>query len=401
MKQLKFTLLALLFLFSCTKVEFDEELPSIEVLDPVSMESNLKRLNIKINIDDWNSIYENFHSDIQAACSVDMFDKDGNFVFSDKKALLEIRGVGSAAFPMKPIGLLFEDELDNTSCQIINPRKVYAGHDLSSVQNLRLRNSGNDYGYTQIKDFVLTEFTIDFNLNVEVKYAEPVQVFVNGAYYGLLNLRNEADEIALALLYNCDVEEITYVKVDITDGNLKHKHGDEQLVSALKSAIKHYKTDDLMNLIDIGSFIDYILIEDYFGNDDWPHNNVAAYSINGSAFKFVLYDLDQALFRTKDPCLPELEYLSADIAKIYQALSENEAFNTQLKNRQAELYSQFSSSHFNSLLDKISNEIEDDIPYLISKWKIPKSRLQWKINLESLKRDFAQRDKRLRKFYKL
>lgn len=401
MKYMKFLIFCSVLLFACTKVDFQEDLPIVSNLDPWSINSKLKRIHITVNKNEWDLMYQNFHSEIETECSVDFFDENGNLIVPDRMAFLEIRGAGSAGFPMKPLGLLFVDVLDNAQYEIMKPRKVLSQHELSSLQNLRLRNSGNDYGYTQIKDFILTEFAIDYELKVDIKYAEPVHVFVNGSYYGLLNLRNEADEVALAHMYNCQPEDITYVKVDITNGNLKHTNGDELLVSELISALKNFKTEELMSLIDINSFIDYIIIEDYFGNDDWPHNNVAAYSINGAPFKFVLYDLDQALFRTKDPCLPELEYLSADLAKIYQGLIKNENFVDQLEERQAELFGQFSVNHFNSLVDEITVQIQAEIPYLISKWQAPQSTFQWKINVESLKRDFLQRDKRLRKFYKL
>lgn len=401
MKKL-FLLGVLLVTFTqCSKTEFEQEIPDVSVLTPQNIKSELKRVDLNVDEGDWNNMISNYQNNIEVRCEVSFYSENGELILEKKSAELKLRGVGSTSFPMKPLGILFDEPQSNENGKLLRPNQVMSKHNLDFIQNIRLRNSGNDYGKTQIKDAVLTEFAIQYGLNVELKYSEPVHVFVNNEYYGFLNLRNEADEVALAHLYKVGEDEITYVKVNKATGNLNHKHGDKLLVDKLRNAIRNRDTEMLTKMIDLDSYIDYILIEDYFSNDDWPGNNVAAYSINGAPFKFVLYDLDQALFRTKNPVLPELEYLSADVAKIYQGLMKDSAFISRVESRQRDLYSHFSPVVFNEIVDQSAFRVKNDIPFLTAKWGIPESSLQWQVDLEVMKREFERTDHNNRKHYGL
>ena len=385
----------------CTDLEINEAIPSIDHITADNMSSKLGRFNIESDPDSFEYMYKNFEAKIEISAKITYYDAQNNLVFTEN-GMIDIRGSGSANNEMKSIGIVFDRKIDNLKYQLIETSQALPGHDLSKIQNVRLRNSGNDDGITHLKDLALTNFVIANGLELELKYGASVQVFSNGAYFGLLNIRSENDRLALSDLLNVDSSSITMMKMDFYNGNMEYKEGDEALAQSLRQAIKDENANDLNELLNIDNFIDYIVYQDYIGNVDWPHNNARMYSVNGNKFRFLLYDLDLAVTRNKMHRLPQMEYLDDDISKMYQILRANdETFIPALENRQKTLYEQFSPAQFNRITDELSNNIDGEIEYLIAKYGPPNSSIEWRMNVEQLKRDFDRCDYYNRRKYGL
>jgi hypothetical protein len=388
-------------IFGCTHLEIEETIPSLDGITAANIDSKLGRFNIESDPDSFEYMYRNFKEKIEISAQIEYYDAQNNLVFTES-GIINIRGSGSANNEMKSIGIVFDKKIDNLKYQIIKTNQALPGHDLSKIQNVRLRNSGNDDGITQLKDLSLTNFVIANGLELELKYGTPVQVFSNGLYFGLLNVRTENDRLALSDLLNVDSSSITMMKIDFYNGNMKYKEGDEELAQRLRQAIKDENANELNELLSIDNFIDYIVYQDYIGNIDWPHNNARMYSVNGNKFRFLLYDLDLAVTQNKMQRLPQMEYLDDDISKMYQILRDkDETFIPALENRQKILYTQFSPASFNMITDELSNNIDGEIEYLIAKYGPPNSTLEWQMNVEQLKRDFDRCDYYNRKKYGL
>lgn len=385
--------------FGCTKFTIEETLPDITTISPEDMDSDLDRVNIIC--DSFDYIYNYYVYDLEVSATVEYFDKTGGFLFS-KDAIIEIKGAGSANNPMKSIGFTFSDKINNQSLQLIETAQALPGDNLSELQSLRLRNSGSDDGVTQLKDLALTELAIRNGIDLELKYGKAVHAFVNGSYFGLLNLRTENDRIALSDLLGVPVESITTMKMDTPNNDIDFREGDEQVAQNLIDAFEMEDASVLEQLIDVDNFIDYLIFEDYVGNMDWPHNNVRLYSVDGGKFRFLLYDLDWAAMRNRTQRLPKMEYLNDDLSKMYQILrNADNGFIEAFESRQAEIYDQLSVEKFNLIVDELAQNIHGEIGYLIQKWGKPHSTLQWQLNVDQLKQDFAVNDFYNRKLYEL
>ena len=67
-----------------------------------------------------------------------------------------------------------------------------------------------------------------------------------------------------------------------------------------KTASSEESYNEICKLVDIDEYINYMATELYLGSDDWPHNNVKAFrDQNDGKFRFVLFDLDFALNRSR------------------------------------------------------------------------------------------------------
>ena len=393
------TFLCLLIGLGCTKFNVEESLPDIVNISPTNMKSKLDRINIVT--DSFDYMYAYYAYDLQISANVEYYNGDGVLLFN-KDAQIKIKGAGSANNPMKSIGIVFSESINNLAFQIIETAQALPGDNLNQLQSIRLRNSGSDDGVTHLKDLALTELAIRNSIDLELKYGKAVQVFVNGDYFGLLNLRTENDRIALSHLLGVNVDDITTMKMDTPQDDIDFREGDEQVAQNLINAIESQDGHVLEQLIDVENFIDYILFEDYVGNMDWPHNNVRLYSINGGKFRFLLYDLDWAARRNRVQRLPKMEYLEDDLSKMYQILRDHDqGFLQALENRKIELYDILSTAKFNAIVDDLGETIHGDIAYLIKKWGAPHSTFQWQLNVDQLKQDFEVNEFYNRKMYGL
>jgi hypothetical protein len=387
---------------SCTDLEVTgDNLPDVENLTIQSLNSPHDIVHVEANAEQYAYMYEKFRSDTIIPASISYYTPDGVAVFSDLPSNLEIKGAASAGNLMKSLGMTFEQDIPNSQLGILNPIYVLPQHNLQSLKTFRLRNSGNDFGFTMLKDMTYTELAIQAGLNVELMYGKPVHAFVNNDYFGLLNLRTESNANGISRLIQAQTNEITLLKVDVDNAKLEYREGDEIWANELIDAIKTEDAEKLWELINVDSFIDYIIYQDYVGNRDWPVNNMRVYSHNREKFRFILYDLDYSAFNTKKPLIPAFEYLDHHMAIMYNGLREHPSFDDKFNARQKELYKKLTPDRFNVILDEFAERIENDIPYLISKYQSPPSTFHWRMKVSELERDFERRDKHIRDKYNL
>lgn len=398
--------LSLIFLiilsWGCNKLELeDENLPSLEGLTPDELETSLDIVEISADQEEYNFMYNNYDWKVVVDAHLSMREPAGEVVFKHRYADMEVRGSASAGYVMKPLGFVFDSILPNNRGAVLNPPEILDHHSLEYLHTFRLRNSGNDFGVTMIKDLAYTRLAVQMGLDLEVMYGEPVHAFVNGRYYGLLNRRTESGPYGIAGLLQVDPDEVSVIKIDTDNGNLEIEEGNGIYATQLRDAIYGGDELELYEMIDISNFIDYIIFQDYIGNSDWPHNNTRAHTVAGSPFRFILYDLDYAGFNAKNSKLPEMEYKEDDVSRIYQQLRKIPEFQERLEQRQKELYRKFSPEAFNRIVDEMALMLEDEIPYLIARYDVPDNMLKWKLNLEELKREFERTDHHIRQKYDL
>lgn len=391
-----------LVLAGCSKISVDEKISiDWEQLHPSTIKSQLDRMDIIADQKLVDEMMVSPYVDIEVPAHIDYYSENGELILQES-GVIEIKGTGSVSEDMKPIGIKFNNRVNNEQLGILVPSIMNANHSLDNLSSIRLRNSGQDYGVTMIKDLAYSEFAVRSGLDVEVKYGNPIHVFINQKYYGMHNLRSENDPFALADLFHSKPENITMIKMDHKNGKLEYKSGDQALAASLIEAIQNEDIWGLRELVDVDNFIDYIIFEDYIGNMDWPHNNVRMYSNNGEPFRFSLYDLDYAAYRAKEHVLPEMEFKDDYMSRMLQVFLEfDHDFEETLLDRQEDWYEVFSTERFDAIVDELARKIEGEMKYLIARRRSPGSTLQWRINLEQLKRDFERADHYSRKKYQL
>lgn len=400
------TLLSILFsvtLFSCSKLEIEEDLGvKSETVTMANMGTNLAIINLSVDQNEFDHMMAQYGQDIEISGYFAMYESYPKLIIDSAEVLISIKGSSTAMYPLKSLSIDFDHHIDNTQNTIISPPTLLPNHSLDELSKISLRNSGNDFYESNIKDAVYTQMAINLNLNVELGYYRPVQVFVNNKFYGLLKIRTEKSKSALSKLLGTHKGDMNLLRVNhIGNGNeeIEFKDGDETIMQELVDAANSGNTSKLKSMIDVASFIDYYIFQDFIGNSDWPYNNVQMHSELSNPFRFFLYDLDFA--GTRDKYFVEDDAAKGLVYNIYTTLKKDDQINAQFDQKRQELYSNCTPQQFKAITNNIANQLEPEINYNIDKYGVPSSVAEWYLHIESIIDQFELRRTNYKNKYKL
>ncbi len=139
----------------------------------------------------------------------------------------------------------------------------------------------------------------------------PCVLYLNGEYWGLYNLTQRFSESYFANQYHISSDNLICIKTVVDDEALYpavHIGGDsdfsfyEELENfALENDLSIPENyERISQMMDIQSYIDYISVECYVANSDWPYNNYCCFRTRSASaspyadglWYWALYDLD-------------------------------------------------------------------------------------------------------------
>ena len=388
---------------SCTKYTIkSEQQIDTDILTIDHIETALNIIHIKADSLELNSMMRHPGTDVEIMARFSYYSNHLALI-ENKKIELQIKGTSTIHYPLKSLKIKFDKKVNNLYTPILQVEEMLPGHSIDELKKISLRNSGNDFYGSFVKDISYTDLAIQMGLDLELSYHQPVQVFLNHSFYGLLNLRTEKDDNSLGKLLKVDNEEVNILKIShIGDGQeaLEFGSGNEQVIDGLIEAVEAGNSDFLLENIDLNCFADYIIFEDLIGNSDWPYNNVEIYNVgpNGK-FRFFLYDMDFAA--SADRLFVDETSYNGFLKKLYTALKSDADFVALLKRRQREIYHQARPNLFKSIVEKNANRIEDEIKYNMAKYDIPRDNIAWYYELERLQEQFEIRCRNFGEHYKM
>lgn len=409
MKNIYMYVAFIMFIFGCTKFseDIDTAFSSAENVKITDLNTSFPVINLELDKDEFDNMYANFEEEIEIEAVLSLY-RNNSLEIEEEKVDLEIKGSSSAAFSLKSLGVKFDKTFDNKERKLLNPSIVLPNHSLDKIKAVRLRNSGNDFKETLLKDISYTQLAISAGLDIELMYFEPTIVFVNNSFLGLMNLRSEANRNGMYRLNEVDKDDITLAKIE-NPGIIVKKNGDFDRIDQLFEAIEIKNTAFLKEEIDLNNFIDYVIFQTHIANIDWPYNNVRLYSVKDKPFRFILFDLDRVNTRQienhpltfiQDPySVNNEEAIKNPITDLFNILYADTDFKNTYDNRYEELLKNnaFSFSKFNQIIDDNFNAINKYMPLHIDKYSDINSMIEWYRNIELLKAEFKKREEILEK----
>lgn len=399
-----FLIITLSFSFSCSKFSenLTEDFVSSKEATISDFNTEFPVINLTVNQEEFDNMYLNYLEDIEIEGYLNLY-RNNTLLISDELVEVEIKGTESATFKLKSLGIKFDDTFDNESKVLLNPETILPNHSLDNIKAFRLRNSGNDFKETLLKDISYTQLAINAGLDVDLTYNEPAIVFINNTFSGIMNLRSEGNTNGISRLNDTKKKNITLAKINFPS-EIEKKDGDFDRIDNFLNAIENENLDYLKQEVDLDNFIDYMIFQSYIANVDWPYNNVRFYAVKGAPFRFVIYDLDWANTRKiknhplefiKNPT----KYSAKDgienpITDLFNILYSDAAFKTQFNNRYKQLLNNkaFSSDKFNSIVDKNINAIHQYMPIHVDKYSDINTLIEWYRNIDLLKENFKDRE---------
>ncbi len=126
-----------------------------------------------------------------------------------------------------------------------------------------------------------------------------VHLYLNGLYWGIYNVHERPDEDFAASFFGGEPEQYDVVK---NTGTFEVVSGDavawNAMMALANADIEHNaQYEQIQQYLDIPAFIDYMLVNLYAGNDDWPFQNWYAMRKRDAAgrFSFVSWDAEHIL----------------------------------------------------------------------------------------------------------
>ncbi len=314
-------------------------------------------------------------------CHVEMFKSNGEEMIS-QDAGLRLFGGSSRTLEQKSFRLVarktgyYDETKYNGSGSFDYPffenRKILAGQyakdTLARYDRLVLRNGGNDSlqhiaqdpnSPTLLRDCSANAFALKYAPAVAAQASCFVTVYLNGQYYGILDMKEDINDDYFANLYGIeDKNAVTVVKSELDTSRKCEQHDDsgscrfcgvwfyyevdngdvnalselEELYGMINQATDRtydrvYKT--VSEKIDLENFIQYTALNLFLANNDWPHNNVRLWKYSGTPVEGNPYTDGKWRFTVRDTDFAMGRYSSGNPIEVY-TLADSDSLNLML-----------------------------------------------------------------------
>lgn len=339
----------------------------------------------------------NFWEDWEREAHIEFFEDGGSSEFSTGCGI-KIFGGWSRGFPQKSLSLFFRSKYGVSTLEY----PIFPDLGIQSFEALVLRNSGNDWDFTMMRDGMMGSL-LD-NIDIDKQAYRPAVLFINGEYWGIHNIREKVNEHFIASHHNVDPDNI-----DMLESDQQVIHGDNENYLQLIDYIESHdmNTDAAYNYLiqkmEIKEFFDYAIAEIYFDNTDWPGNNIKYWrpKTADGKWRWILYDTDFGFglfaesaawqnntlaFALDDngPEWPNPPWSTLLLRKIL----ENQKLKNQFINYFADhLNVTFRSGRVLDIISETRNRISSEIPEHAQRWNHDLD--NWNINVNRLN-SFAQ-----------
>lgn len=284
-----------------------------------------------------------------------------------------IGGGYSRAYPEKSIEINAEKKYEGKNSF---DARIFAQKPHYRFKSLNLRNSGNDFYRTMMWDGA-QQCLYANNVDVEYQAYQPAIHYINGEYYGIINIRERSNHHHAYSNWGYEKENLDLVQ-NSASGNtfLGERDTFNRLLGLLDKASNDATYNEICNIIDIDEFINYIVIQSFAGNSDWMSNNVKFYRSQNhdGRFRWILFDLDAGFSNTKYDQFTAtdrsgLSNTRAYTGQIFQALKRNSTFREKFINHAtAVIGGIIRPERVNPMADSIAALIINEIPYQQQRW---------------------------------
>jgi hypothetical protein len=171
-------------------------------------------------------------------------------------------------------------------------------------KSLQLRNNGNDYELQRIRDGFIQSL-IKGRMDVDYQGYQPAAFYINGEYWGHIDLRERTNKDFVYTNYGLSEDEIDLLELSNTPGDEADAAGNfsasagttdayKELLVISKEGIDQPGYYEKMNrLMDMNEYLDYQILEQYAVNTDWPGNNTKIWREKETGrFRWIVYDTD-------------------------------------------------------------------------------------------------------------
>lgn len=304
--------------------DHDITLPVMSIItDEENLYDEKKGIYVKGSFNDTFNFAQNWHRPIY----INYLDTLGNRLL-DQPAEMRIAGATSRLHPQKSLAIYSKKRCSGDD--FLYPFWEEKPH-VKSTHSFLLRNAGNDFLIAHLRDAIVQTYIGKTLRHLDYQAYQPIITYINGKYNGLMNLRERSNEDYLLSNYGIDNVDIIENWFTLSKGTWIDAMN---LYNLLKR--KDLSYEKLDSLIDMNQFMDYFIAETYFGNGDYPDNNIVMWKEKkeGAKWRWILKDLDMTLdyqfVRTDPPTFTTINFFNQILNEEYTKSIGMMSFPTRL-----------------------------------------------------------------------
>jgi len=347
----------------------------------------------------------NYYSNKKPPCHIEFFEPNGEVGFSTF-CNFKIFGGMSRIFPQKSLAFFANDSLGAKRFK----HQIFPDLPIKSFKTFILRNSGSDFGETHYRDAFITSLGKEMGLDVQAY--RPAIVYINGKFWGILNLREKLNEHYIANHYPYDKDSL-----DVMEHKEGRNTGSRKHYMAMQEYMRNNDLSDdkhlakIASMMEIDNFLDYQIVQIYIGNQD-AGGNIKFWrpqTPNGR-WRWILFDTDfgfghaggsskdnSLAFHTEPngPAWPNPAWSTFNLRQLLKNKKTREAFIIRFLDR---INTTFDSTHVIQRIDSMANYLKPEIYRHLQRWDLEESR--WNKEIDRMRKFARDRPANMRLFIK-
>jgi hypothetical protein len=181
---------------------------------------------------------------------------------------------------------------------------------ITEFKSFSLRDGGNDFGDLYFRDLIIQR-TMAGHVDLDWQAGHSAVLYINGEYMGMLNIRERSNEDNIYSNYNgledIDMVEISHEQVGGVDQFIEEFKGSEDATfyNAFKAfySEKGHTKAEYEQWMDVSEYLDVMIMNLFYGNIDFPGNNIVFWRPNDDdtksglpkIWRFIVKDTDFGL----------------------------------------------------------------------------------------------------------
>jgi len=209
-------------------------------------------------------------------------------------------------------------------------------------------------------------------MNIDYQAYRPAIVYLNGAYWGIHNIREKHNEHYPATNHGVDKNNLDLCEVHAQyKGGILASSGDKVKVMELFNYIGKHPMDNesdfeyIESQVDVNEYKNYLISEIYYGNSDWPGNNQKFWRerTENGRWRWILFDVEAGFSQLNQNPFTKGSEVQFKLLKYDQFRSSF------LQGMAVHLNSTFSEKRVIAVIDSISNILAPEIPREVKRWQ--------------------------------
>ena len=230
---------------------------------------------------------------------------DSNALSAESPCGIRLKGRYSRVYGQRSFNLYFREDYgqEELEYRLIPGNKDINGQEIDSYKSFSLRNGGNDTEQLKFKDSAFMKL-LD-NGSFCVQKSRPAVLFINGEYYGVINLQEKYSDDYIESHFGTDAGNV----IIIEEGEVEE--GEEEDIRYYEELTRFSEMDladeavwrEFLDKVDLDSMAGYYAAQIYIGNCDfdeitncrlWRSREYDGTPYGDTKWRWMLYDTENS-----------------------------------------------------------------------------------------------------------